>query len=146
VYCEIRREYWYWAIFENRNLKFIPISLEIQSLNIEKISMPSLSVLIIFIISSGGMLFMIIRKWPELRAIEILSLNTEQKSFKERARERMAGLNSISNLHTEKLLKKVLVKAKILFMKGERRADHYLRRVSHSEKFKDDYWGKMNKS
>ena len=37
------------------------------------------------------------------------------------------------------------IKAKILFTKGERKADHYLRRVSHSEKFKDDYWGKMNK-
>lgn len=120
--------------------------LEVKPSSIEKIFMPSLSALIIFVISSGGMLFIIIRKWPELRAIEILSLNTEQKPFKERARERMAGLNPIGNLHTEKLLKKVLVKTKILFMKGERRADHYLRRVSHSEKFKDDYWGKINKN
>jgi hypothetical protein len=108
--------------------------------------MPSLSALVILVISFGGMLFMIVRKWPELRAIEILPSSAEQKSFKERARERMAGLNPIGNLNTERFLKKMLVKTKILFMKGERRADHYLRRVSHSEKFKDDYWGKMNKS
>jgi len=108
--------------------------------------MPNLPALVILVISFGGMLFMVVRKWPELRAIEILPASAEQKSLKERARERMEGLNPISSPHTEKFLKKALVKAKILFMKGERRADHYLRRVSHSEKFKDDYWGKMNKS
>jgi hypothetical protein len=108
--------------------------------------MPDLLSLVILVISFGGMLFMIVRKWPELQAIEILPSSAEAKSFKEKTRERMAGLNPVGNLHTEKLLKKILVKTKILFMKGERKADHYLHRVSHSEKFKDDYWGKMNKS
>jgi hypothetical protein len=60
-------------------------------------------------------------------------------------RDRIAGLGQNKNIVTEKFLRKLLVKTKILFMKGERRADHYLRRVSHSEKFKDDYWSKMDR-
>ena len=107
--------------------------------------MLNLPVLVILVVSSGGILFFIAKKWPELQAIEILPLSVNRKSFKKRARERMSGLNSVGNLHTEKFLKNVLIKAKVLFKKGEKQADHYLRRVSHSEKFKDDYWGKMKK-
>ena len=107
--------------------------------------MPNLPALIILTISFGGMLFMIVRKWPELRAIEILPPGVEQKPFKQRLRERITGLGPIRNFSTEKFLKRLLVKTKILFMKGERRADHYLRRVSHSQKFKDDYWGEIDK-
>jgi hypothetical protein len=108
--------------------------------------MSNLPALIISLISFGAMFFMIAKKWPELRAIEILPHNPLEKSMQGRMRDRIAGLGQNKNIVTEKFLRKLLVKTKILFMKGERRADHYLHRVSHSEKFKDDYWGKMNKS
>ena len=109
--------------------------------------MPNLPALIILVISFGGMVFMLVRKWPELLAIEILPRSAvEKKPLKQRIRENIMGLKPIRDFSTEKFLKKFLVKTKILFMKGERRADHYLRRVSHSEKFKDDYWEKINKS
>ncbi|MEA3453032.1 MAG: hypothetical protein U9Q96_01690 [Patescibacteria group bacterium] len=107
--------------------------------------MPNLPALVTLVISFGGILLFIARKWPELQAMEILPLSIDRKPFKKRAKERMSGLNPAANLHTEKFLKNVLLKAKVLFKKGEKRADHYLRRVSHSEKFKDDYWGRMKK-
>jgi len=109
--------------------------------------MSNLPALIILVISFGGMIFMIVRKWPELLAIEVLSQGViEKKSFKQRMREGITGMKPMGDFSTEKFLKKLLMKTKILFMKGERRADGYLRRVSHSEKFKDDYWEKINKN
>ncbi len=108
--------------------------------------MPNLPNLIILVISFGGMLFIIVRRWPELRAIEILPFDQPRKTLKERIRQQAARSSLTKNFSTEKFLKKILVKTKILFMKGERQADHYLRRVSHSEKFKDDYWDKMDKN
>ncbi|MBU3964140.1 hypothetical protein KJ562_00140 [Patescibacteria group bacterium] len=108
--------------------------------------MLNLAALIILVISFGGMFFIIIRKWPKLRTAEIMvSGAATHEPLRERFRKKMAGLGSTNGFSTEKLMKKALIKTKILFLKGERRADHYLRKVSHSQKFKEDYWGEMDK-
>ncbi len=101
--------------------------------------------LIILVISFGGMLFIVIKRWPELRAIKILSSSVHQKSLNQRVKEKVKGLAPVGSLGVEKLIKKSLIKTKIIFMKGERGVDRCLRRVSYSQKFKDDYWEKMNK-
>jgi hypothetical protein len=106
----------------------------------------NLIVLIIFIISFCGVVFIIVRKWPKLRTAGIMvSGAATHEPLKERLRKKMAGLGPASGFSAEKIAKKALIKAKILFLKGERKADHYLRKVSHSQKFKEDYWKDIDK-
>lgn len=108
--------------------------------------MPSLPTLITLIISFGGMLFIMVKKWSALQAIEVLPSSGQQRPFKQRIKDKMTGLGPMKNSNSEKILKRLLIKTKILFMKGERRADFYLRRVSRSQKFEDDYWEKIDKT
>ncbi len=108
--------------------------------------MLNLAALIILVISFSGMFFIIIRKWPKLKTAEIIvSGAATHEPLRERLRKKMAGIGQTNSFSTEKLMKKALIKTKILFLKGERTADHYLRKVSHSQKFKDDYWGEIGK-
>ena len=108
--------------------------------------MPDLIVLIILVISFGGMFFIIVSKWPKLRTAEIIVRGAAtHEPLRERLRKKMAGLGPANGFSLEKLLKKALIKTKILFLKGERKADHYLRKVSHSQKFKEDYWENIDK-
>jgi len=45
----------------------------------------------------------------------------------------------------DKMLKKILMKTKIIFLKGENTIDFWLERVSSSKKFKDEYWSKIKR-
>jgi len=102
--------------------------------------------LIIFTLSFSGMLFVIIRKWPELKAVSILgNADTDERPFTERAKEKIKNLKPIKDFSSEKLLKKFFIRLKILLSKGEKRVDKYLHKVSHSQKFEDDYWTEVRK-
>jgi hypothetical protein len=108
--------------------------------------MADLSALIILVLSFGGMVFLIAKRTPQLRALELLPQeDVERKPLKQRIRERVAGLGASKSVTTEKLLRKLLMRTKILLLKGERRTDQYLRRVSHSKRFKEDYWRDINR-
>ena len=48
-------------------------------------------------------------------------------------------------LSSEKVLKKLLMRIKIIFLKGENTIDAWLDKVSSSKKFSDDYWKKIKK-
>jgi len=101
---------------------------------------------IIFALSFLGMLFIILKKWPELKAVSVLGeLDIDQRPFTERAKERIKNLKPIRDFSSEKLLKKFFIRLKILLSKGEKRVDKYLHKVSHSQKFEDDYWTKVRK-
>jgi len=108
--------------------------------------MPNLPALSILIFSFLGMVFMIVRKWPELQALKLMSQEAAvEKSLRERLQDKMAGIDSVRKFSTEKVLKRILMRTKILLLKGERRTDQYLRKISHSKKFKEDYWEEIDK-
>ena len=48
-------------------------------------------------------------------------------------------------LNIDKLLRKMLMRAKIVFLKGENKIDIWLERISSSKKFNEDYWKKVRK-
>ncbi|MBU3918520.1 hypothetical protein KKC63_01240 [Patescibacteria group bacterium] len=102
--------------------------------------------LIIFVLSFLGMLFIVFKKWPELKAVSILGQSDiVERPFAERTMERMKNLRPIKNFSSEKILKKFFIRLKILLSKGEKRVDKYLHKVSHSQKFEDNYWEKVRK-
>jgi len=96
------------------------------------INIPSL---IIFLLSLAGLLFFIIKKTPEMKAIPVektnLNLKNKIKSLKPK-------------ISTDKLVKKSLFKTREMLRKGERWADKSLKKVTHSQKFKEDYWDKVD--
>jgi len=101
---------------------------------------------IIFALSFLGMFFIVLKKWPELKAVSVLGeSDIDQKPFAQRAKERIKNLKPIRDFSSEKLLKKFFIRLKILLSKGEKRVDKYLHKVSHSPKFEDDYWTKVRK-
>ncbi len=102
--------------------------------------MLALIFLTIFGLSFLGLLFIIIKKWPELKAVSVLAEAEEQRPFVQRTRERIKNLKPIRDFSSEKLLKRFFIRLKILLSKGEKRVDKYLHQVSHSQKFEDDYW------
>ena len=92
------------------------------------------------------MFFMVFRKWPELKAVSVLGeSDIVQRPFGERAKEKIKNLKTIKGFSSEKLLKKFFIRLKILLSRGEKRVDKYLHKVSHSQKFEDDYWTKVRK-
>lgn len=91
------------------------------------------------------MLFVIVRKWPELKTASVAGEEYISRPFSVRAKEKIRSLNPANGFNSEKFLKKFFIKLKILLLKGERRIDKYLHQVSHSEKFEDDYWTKVRK-
>jgi hypothetical protein len=107
--------------------------------------MLTLASLIILALSFLGMLFIIIRKWSELKILSIAEADYVSKPFSTRAKEKIRNLNPANGFSSEKFLKKFFIKLKILLLKGERKIDQYLHRVSHSEKFGEDYWDKVKK-
>jgi len=108
--------------------------------------MLSLIFLIIFVLSFLGMIFIVFKKWPELKAVSVLSgRDAIQRPFAERAKERLINLRPIKDFSSEKILKKFFIRLKILLSRGEKRVDKYLHKVSHSQKFEDNYWEKVRK-
>ena len=102
--------------------------------------------LIIFVLSFLGMLFVVFKKWPELKAVSVLgNIDIDERPFAERAKEKIKNLKPIKDFSSEKLLKKFFIRLKILLSRGEKRVDKYLHKVSHSQKFEDDYWTKVRK-
>jgi len=97
--------------------------------------MLSLVFLIIFCLSIAGISFIVFRKWSELKAVNV-SNEIEAKPLKEKIKE----LRAIKDFSSEKLLKRFFLGLKSILLKGEKRVDKYLHQVSHSQKFKDDYW------
>lgn len=96
------------------------------------INIPSL---VIFLLSLSGLLFLIIKKTPAMKAIPIESNN---KTLKERI------ISLKPKIDTDKLVKKSLFKTREVLRKGERWADKSLKKVTHSQKFKESYWDKID--
>jgi len=108
--------------------------------------MLSLIFLIIFALSFLGMIFIVFKKWPELKAVNILNeRDVIRRPFAERAKERLTSLRPMKDFSSEKILKNFFIRLKILLSKGEKRVDKYLHKVSHSQKFEDNYWEKVRK-
>lgn len=107
--------------------------------------MLSLVFLAIFIVSFLGMVFMVAKKWPELKAVSVFGRESLPKPFSKRIRQGIRGLKPMPGFSSEKFLKKFFIRLKILLLKAERRIDKYLHRVSHSQKFEDDYWREIKK-
>jgi len=108
--------------------------------------MLGLILLIIFALSFLGMLFIVFKKWPELKAVSVLGeSHIDQRPFAQRAKEKIKNLKPIRDFSSEKLLKKFFIRLKVLLSKGDRRIDKYLHQVSHSQKFEQDYWTKVKK-
>ena len=101
--------------------------------------MLSLVFLIIFIISLGVLSFFVYKKWPQLKAVNVAADN---RPLVEKAKDKIKNLKPSEGFSSEVFLKKFFVKVKILLLKGEKKVDKYLHRVSHSQKFEDDYWQK----
>jgi hypothetical protein len=48
-------------------------------------------------------------------------------------------------LDSEKVLRRLLLRTKILFLRGENKIDSWMRRVASSKKFSEDYWREIKK-
>lgn len=57
-------------------------------------------------------------------------------------KERVKSLKP--KIDTDKLVKKSLFRTREVLRKGEKWADKSLKKVTHSQKFKDDYWDKVD--
>ncbi len=101
--------------------------------------------LIVFLLSAVGILIIVLRKLPELRAIDVFIEKEKEKSLKESIEKGLERLNPIKNFNSEKILKKFFLRLKTILSKSEKRIDKYLHRISHSEKFQDNYWKKIKK-
>ena len=104
------------------------------------------SILIVFLFSLAGMLFIVIKKIPELRAIDVLSLEKGDKPLKQKISEQASRLNPIKSFNSEKFLRKFFWQLKIILSSAEKRIDKYLHRISHSDKFETNYWKKVKKN
>ncbi len=91
------------------------------------------------------MIFMVSRHWSELKTVSLASSDLPVRPFSIRAKETIKTLNPVAGFSSEKFLKKFFITLKIWLLKGERKVDQYLHRVSHSQKFEEDYWDKVKK-
>ncbi len=107
--------------------------------------MLTLILFILLIVSFLGIVLMVWKKIPELQAIEKSAEQTEAIPLKVQVAGRIKEIGVVKNFNSEKLLKKFFFKTKILLIKAERKIDQCLKRVSHSPKFKDDYWDDLKK-
>ncbi len=104
------------------------------------------SILIVFFLSLAGMFFIVLRKIPELKSVDVLSLEKNDKPLKEKISEQMSRLNPTKHFNSEKFLRKFFWQLKIILSSGEKRIDKYLHHISHSEKFESNYWKKVRKN
>lgn len=87
------------------------------------------------------MVFMISRHWSELKTVSAASIDLPTRPFS----ERIKSLNPAAGFSSEKFLKKFFMRLKIILLRSERKVDGYLHKVSHSQKFEEDYWDKVKK-
>ena len=92
------------------------------------------------------MLFIVLRKVPVLKSVDILTIGKEEKPLKQKVGEQIDRLNPIKHFSSEKILKKFFWQLKIILSKNEKRIDKYLHHISHSEKFETNYWKKIKKN
>jgi hypothetical protein len=105
--------------------------------------------IILFLIGLLGMSFIVIRAIPRLESLEKKPLEVgfglkkglPKIDFSRKIKE----LPYLKDLKIENVIKKMLLKIKIFFLKCENRIDIWLKRVSYSKKFNDDYWDKIKK-
>ena len=97
--------------------------------------MINISSLIIFVLSLAGLLFFILKNVSKMKAIP---LENNPKLLKDRIKSLKP------NIDTDKLVKKTLFKTREALRKGEKWADKSLKKVTHSQKFKEDYWDKVD--
>lgn len=93
--------------------------------------------LILLGISLSGMVFVLIRGKEKVEEKE-RSKQRESLKLKE-----LTKFVKIPPFHFEKFLRKFLIRLKIVLLRWENKIDSWLRQVSHSKKFQDDYWEKF---
>lgn len=107
--------------------------------------MLTLLLFILLIIGFSGMALMVWQKMPELKALELPEKQSAPKASRLRAKDRFKEWRPAKSFNTEKALRKIFIKAKIVLLKAERKIDQCLHRVSHSQKFEENYWEKIKK-
>ena len=105
--------------------------------------MIQLIALIFLLISILGMSFLFYRKKRKIK--DLGEISSERILPELQIKERINQIPYIKDMDVKHWLKKFLLKIKIFFLKCENKVDHWLNRVSHSKKFDDDYWDKIQK-
>lgn len=85
------------------------------------------------------------QKLPELKTLEVAAQERGADFPELQIKERIRQWKPIKNFDSEKILRKIFLKIKILLLKAERKTDQCLHRVSHSQRFEEDYWDKFRK-
>lgn len=70
--------------------------------------------------------------------MKAIPVESNDKSWKEKIKTLKP------NVDTDKLVKKTLFKTREVLRKGEKWADKSLKKVTHSQKFKENYWDKVD--
>ncbi|MCD5396312.1 MAG: hypothetical protein LR000_01435 [Candidatus Pacebacteria bacterium] len=67
------------------------------------------------------------------------------KKQKIQLREKFDKISLKAPLQFENSLKKFLIRLKIFFLRCENKIDAWLKQISHSKKFNEDYWEKIKR-
>ena len=107
--------------------------------------MLTIILILLLFVSFFGMCLLIWKKLPELEAAGIENIQRKKIFPHICFKEKIKQWKPFKNFDSEKALRKMFLKIKILLLKAERKIDQCLHRVSYSQKFEKDYWDKLKK-
>lgn len=98
---------------------------------------------IFLLIGLGGIVFLIFQK-REILAQENFTPVTRKK-HKLVFFNKIKKIKPYSSIGGTNIIKKILIKTKIFFIKCENGIDGWLQKISQSRKFDEDYWDKIKR-